>query len=141
MSPSDPTEPFDLEKIARLTGGELDELPFGVVVVDREGIILEYNTYEREMASMGTRKLIGLNFFHDVAPCTAIQEFEGRYAAFLDSDDRTIEPFEFVFPFRTGYQVVNVIFTRTSNDADRAMICIVRRDLREPAPSWTSTRT
>ncbi len=122
-------DPFDLDKAKRLTGGDLDALPFGVIVVDRSGTILEYNAYERQLANMGDRTMIGLNFFHDVAPCTAIAEFEGRFTTFLDSAETSIEPFEFVFPFPRGAQRVNVIFVRTSNESDRATICVVREDL------------
>ena len=126
-------DPFDLEKAKRLTGGDLDALPFGVIVVDRAGTILEYNAYERQLANMGQRHMVGLNFFHDVAPCTAIAEFEGRFEAFLDSTDTSIEPFEFVFPFPRGAQRVNVIFVRTSNESDRATICVVREEVIAPS--------
>jgi photoactive yellow protein len=119
-------DPFDLEKAKTLTGGDLDALPFGVIAVDRSGTILDYNTYERSLAGMGDRTIIGLNFFRDVAPCTAIQEFEGRFAAFLDSPETSIEPFEFVFPFARGAQRVNVVFVRASNESDRATICVIR---------------
>jgi photoactive yellow protein len=125
-------DPFDLEKAHRLTGGDLDALPFGVIVVDRAGNILEYNAYERELANMGDRKMIGLNFFHDVAPCTAIAEFEGRFEAFLDSEQTSIEPFEFVFPFPRGAQRVRVIFVRSSNASDRATICVARDSTGQP---------
>jgi photoactive yellow protein len=132
VSPPATFDPFDLEKAKRLTGGDLDALPFGVIVVDRRGIILEYNAYERALAQMGDRQMVGLNFFHDVAPCTAIAEFEGRFETFLDSVDTSIEPFEFVFPFPRGAQRVNVIFVRISNVSDRATICVARDDLTAP---------
>lgn len=119
-------QPFDLEKASTLTGGDLDALPFGVIVVDRSGTIREYNAYERRLANMGETVMIGRNFFHDVAPCTAIQDFEGRFEAFLDSEDTSIEPFQFVFPFPSGKQRVSVMFVRSANDADRATICVVR---------------
>ncbi len=128
-------DPFDLDKAKRLTGGDLDALPFGVIVVDRSGTILEYNAYERQLAHMGERTMIGLNFFHDVAPCTAIAEFEGRFEHFLDSVDTSIEPFEFVFPFPRGAQRVNVVFVRISNVSDRATICVMREDLPQRATS------
>jgi photoactive yellow protein len=118
--------PFDLEKATRLTGGDLDALPFGVIVVDRDATILEYNAYERSLANMGTRKIIGLNFFRDVAPCAAVAEFEGRFTTFLDSHDTNIEPFQFVFPFKAGPQNVKVIFVRQADTSERAMICVLR---------------
>lgn len=121
--------PFDLEKAKVLTGGDLDALPFGVIVVNRDATILEYNAYERALANMGTRKIIGLNFFRDVAPCAAVADFEGRFATFLDSHDTNVEPFQFVFPFKNGPQNVKVIFVRQSDTSDRAMICVLREQM------------
>jgi photoactive yellow protein len=122
-------DPFDLEKAKTLTGGDLDALPFGVIVVDRSGEILEYNAYERQLAGMGERTIVGLNFFRDVAPCTAVRDFEGRFSTFLDSEDTSVEPFQFVFPFVRGPQRVHVIFVRTTTASDRATICVRRDDL------------
>jgi len=119
-------ESGDVDKALRLVGDDLDNLPFGVITVDRKGVILEYNRYERSLAGIGDRSVIGLNFFHDLAPCTAIKEFEGRFETFLDSDDTSIEPFQFTFAFPTGPQRVSVIFVRLSNISDRATICVVR---------------
>jgi photoactive yellow protein len=130
-------DPFDLDKATHLGGTDLDALPFGVIVVDRKGTIIDYNAYERELAHMGDRKVIGLNFFHDLAPCTAIREFEGRFEDFLDSRDTSIEPFAFVFKFPSGVQKVTVVFARLSNESDRATICVLRAPVREDAPSST----
>ncbi len=123
---------FDLEKVQHLHGLELDAAPFGVILVDRTGTIVEYNAYERSMAEMGERTVIGLNFFTDVAPCTAIKEFQGRFGEFLSSDKTSIEPFEFVFPFARGPQRVSVVFVRLANDEDRATICVIRSEIAEP---------
>ncbi len=119
-------QPFDLERAAAL-GADLDTLPFGVIVVDRAGTILEYNAYESELAGLTRARVVGRNFFHDVAPCTALREFEGRYDDFLSSPDTSIEPFEFEFPFAHGTQRVSVVFVRLNFDSDRATICIARR--------------
>lgn len=119
----------DLEQAKRLHGDDLDVLPFGVIVVDKDGIVVEYNAYEREMAHMGARPVIGLNFFRDIAPCTAMQEFQGRFREFLTSDETSIEPFEFLFPFSRGPQTVNVVFVRLANDNERGTICVIRTDV------------
>ncbi len=124
---------FDLDKIQQLHGVELDAAPFGVIVVDRTGTILEYNAYERSLAGLGSRTVIGLNFFTDVAPCTAIREFQGRFGDFLDSANMSIEPFEFIFPFPRGPQRVSVVFVRLANDVDRATICVIRTNVAEPS--------
>ncbi len=126
---SSPFSAFELDKVQRGHGAELDSAPFGVITVDRNGTILEYNAYERSMAGLGVRPVLGLNFFSDVAPCTAIREFRGRFADFLASEDTSIEPFEFVFPFAKGPQRVSVVFVRLANDEDRATICVIRSEV------------
>jgi photoactive yellow protein len=127
---------FDLDKVQRLHDAELDTAPFGVIVVDRVGTIIEYNAYERSLAGIGTRDVIGRNFFNDVAPCTAIREFQGRFGDFLDSQETSIEPFEFIFTLARGPQRVSVVFVRLANDQDRATICVIRSEVAEsPSPS------
>ncbi len=116
---------FDLEKASRVK--DVDDLPFGVIVVDRAGNILEYNTYESEMTGFTKERVLGRNFFHDVAPCTAIKEFEGRFETFLTSEATSIEPFEFTFPFAKGPQRVSIVFVRMNFDSERATICVARR--------------
>jgi photoactive yellow protein len=120
---------YDLAKVQLLHNEELDAAPFGVIVVDRSGTILEYNAYERSLVGIGSRSVIGLNFFTDVAPCTAIREFQGRFATFLTSDDTSIEPFEFVFHLPAGPVRVTVVFVRLANDEDHATICVIRTEV------------
>jgi photoactive yellow protein len=126
-------QPFDLEKASAVQ--DVDDLPFGVIVVDRSGTILEYNTYESEMTGFSKERVIGRNFFHDVAPCTAIKEFEGRFEHFLTSHATSIEPFEFTFPFAKGPQRVSIVFVRMNFDSERSTICVARRgdETDEPA--------
>ena len=125
-------QPFDLSKATAVE--DIDELPFGVIVVDRSGTIEEYNAYETEMTGFKRERVLGRNFFHDVAPCTALREFEGRFGDFMTSHETSIEPFEFVFPFSRGAQKVTVIFVRLNFDSDRGTICVVRRP-EAPLPS------
>lgn len=122
---SDPFQAFDIAKAKAVE--DIDDLPFGVIVVDRAGTILEYNVYESEMAGFSRERVLGRNFFHDVAPCTAIREFEGRFEEFLSSRETSVEPFEFVFPFSRGPQRVSILFVRLNFSSDRATICVARR--------------
>ena len=115
---------FDLAKASAVDN--IDELPFGVIVVDRKGTILEYNRYESDMTGFSRERVLDRNFFHDVAPCTAIKEFEGRFGEFLTSHDTSIEPFEFTFPFTKGEQRVTIVFVRMNFESERATICVVR---------------
>ena len=121
---TDSFKSFDLAKASAVEN--VDELPFGVIVVDRKGNILEYNRYESDMTGFSRERVIDRNFFHDVAPCTAIREFEGRFEDFLTSHETSIEPFEFVFPFAKGAQRVTIVFVRMNFESERATICVVR---------------
>lgn len=58
---------------------ELDSLPQGVIQLDAQGTILQYNAYEARIAGLTKEKVIGKNFFKQVAPCTDVQEFHGRF--------------------------------------------------------------
>jgi len=122
-----PFAAFDLERASLVES--IDALPFGVIVVDRAGLILEYNSYESQLAGLARERVLGRNFFRDVAPCTAIREFEGRFSDFRTSPDTSIEPFEFVFPFASGPQRVSVVFVRVNFDSDRATICVARSEV------------
>jgi photoactive yellow protein len=124
---------YDLAHIGHLHAEQLDAAPFGVIVVDPTGTILEYNAYERALTGLGERPVIGLNFFSDVAPCTAIREFEGRFADFLTSDDTSIEPFEFLFRLPRGPERVSVVFVRLASERDRATICVIRTEVADPS--------
>jgi len=129
-------QPFDIAKATAVE--DIDALPFGVIVVDRAGTILEYNMYESEMAGFTRERVVGRNFFHDVAPCTAIHDFEGRFEAFLMSRETSIEPFEFVFPFARGPQRVTILFARLNFASDRATICVARRQGVRPCENGTT---
>ena len=47
----------------------LDELPFGVIGLDGEGLVEVYNTYEATAAGLTRDRVLGRHFFLDVAPC------------------------------------------------------------------------
>jgi photoactive yellow protein len=58
---------------------QLDSLPFGAIQLDREGKILQYNDYESRLAGIDESKAIGKNFFIEIALCTDVKEFRGRF--------------------------------------------------------------
>ncbi len=68
-----------LEVVDAMTPGELDGLPYGVIQLDRTGRILKYNAVESRLASLAPEDAIGKQFFTEVAPCTRVQEFYGRF--------------------------------------------------------------
>ncbi len=101
-----------------LTREELDALPYGVITLDRDGRVLRYSRGEAELAQRQAASTIGLQFFTDVAPCTNVAAFRGRFDAFAREWDSGSESFDFVFAFRWGLQPVSITFQRRSGRAD-----------------------
>lgn len=108
----------------------LDELPYGVIVVDPAGTVLAFNRAESAATGISRAQVLGRNFFRDVAPCTSVRAFAGRFEAFVADARREIEPFEFVFPFASGAQRVSILFTRGSTSSEHISIIVTRAQAR-----------
>ena len=108
----------------------LDELPFGAIVIDTDGTIRAYNEYETRLSHLEREAVLGKNFFRDVAPCTAVQEFEGRLRRFLKTSDRVSEKFDYFFPFAHGAVTVEITFLRLQKQ--NQILIAVEREIAEP---------
>lgn len=76
------------EQLAGLPDDEFDALPFGVIVMDCETRVLRYNATESRFSGLPPQRVIGRNFFRDVAPCSNNRHVAQRYD--LDTLDETI---------------------------------------------------
>ncbi len=114
-----------LWRAVELSNEKLDELPFGAIVIDPDGTIREYNEYETRLSHFERAAVIGKNFFCDVAPCTAVQNFEGRLRSFLETTDRVSESFDYFFPFQHGGVAVEITFLRLRQQG-RILIAVER---------------
>jgi len=99
-----------------LPDSDIDTLPFGLISVDAAGTIEQYNSYESKMARLSKERVIGRNFFADVAPCAAVQEFQGRFEIFARGTGDATESFDFQFRFPFGRQHVNITFLRSAKN-------------------------
>lgn len=106
-------ELFDLSDLSE---AEVDTLPFGLIAVDAEGTIEQYNAYESRLARLAKERVIGRNFFRDVAPCTAVKEFQGRFEVFAQGTGDAAESFDYDFTFPFGRQHVNITFLRSTKN-------------------------
>ncbi len=87
----------------------LDRLPYGAISLDAEGVIRTYNTAEEELAGRTRDRTIGRNFFTDVAPCTDVQEFAGRYRDMVARHRAACEEIRFGFAFPGGTVQVRIV--------------------------------
>ena len=111
-----------LETVRHLSPEELDDLPIGVIKVNREGIVVTYNASEARLARRNPADVIGKNFFTEVAPCTNVQEFAGKFWRGVERGC-THEIFPFIFPFPHGAVQVSITIEYEAQD-DHAWIFV-----------------
>lgn len=89
----------DIEnKLARMGDSQLNDVAFGAIKLDGKGIILQYNAAEGDITGRDPSKVIGKNFFRDVAPCTNSAQFKGKFDEGVKNDNLNTM-FEYTFDY------------------------------------------
>ncbi len=93
----------------------LDSLAYGAIQLDKTGKVLKYNQYESNLANRKKEDVIGKNFFREVAPCTAVKEFYGRFEQAM-RDKKLSETFEFEFNFKpkARHVLISMLYSEKS---------------------------
>ena len=66
----------------RLSDAEIDQLSFGVLLVNSQGEVKKYSGVEAEQSGYGHgRSPVGCDFFAELAPCMDTPDFRGRIEA------------------------------------------------------------
>lgn len=123
---------FAVESVLAGAEERLDALPFGVIELDAAGVVLAYNRAEEELAGRSRDEVLGRNFFTEIAPCTNVQEFAGRYHEMVTRGGASEASLEFIFRFPEGAQLVWVQLFY-SEVSQRGLILVQSR-----AESWAS---
>ena len=106
----------DLERIDHMQPQELNSLPFGAIQLDPKGPILRFNSYEANLTGRKPEKVIGRNFFEEVAPCTNVREFAGKFHEGIRNKELH-EVFPYLFDFKMAPRNVTVtLFYNKAND-------------------------
>jgi photoactive yellow protein len=114
-----------LEQADVLTQGELDKLPVGMIQLSRDGTVLKFNQTESDLTSVAKQDAIGKSFFDDVAPCTKVQEFHGKFLEGVEK--KTLNTmFNYTFRFRDGRQKDVVISMFYSASTDTVWVLVQR---------------
>jgi photoactive yellow protein len=119
-----------LKHVDSLSVKELDQLPVGMIQLDLQGKILQFNQTEAQLARLQRTRQLGRNFFDEVAPCTKVREFYGH---FVDGVARRqlYETFGFVFKFDHGWRNV-AITLMYSNKTDTVWVLVSQKSLTPP---------
>jgi len=124
-------DPLDIDNaLSRMAAEEIDRLPFGVIKVDRKGKILLYNAAEGLISGRDPARVVGRNFFREIAPCTNRAEFLGRFVEGLKSGKLDTQ-FKYLFDFRMKPTMVSV-HLRSSYHDDNVWIVIQAERLATP---------
>lgn len=111
--------------LADASASEFATAAYGGIVVDRTGLVQRYNASESAISHLSPERVIGKNFFHHVAPCTAVQAFEGRFHEFIASNEIANAGFNYFFPFSHGDCDVYVSFVKLNGSA--SILIVIER--------------
>ncbi len=114
---------YFLTRVNSISEEELDSLPYGVIQLDAEGIVLRYNAFEAGISALSKPKVLGKNFFKQVAPCTDMQGFYGRFRAGVDAGELHCT-FRFHFAFKL--RPCDVTVTLFYNHRDKTVWVLVQ---------------
>jgi photoactive yellow protein len=108
----------ELEQIDQMSEEELDQLPFGAIRLDTTGKILSYNMTESKLTGRDPKRVIGRNFFTDVAPCTNVQAFAGKFRDGVAKGNlHTIFPYRFDFEMAPRDVTVTLFYSQQTGSA------------------------
>jgi photoactive yellow protein len=93
----------DVDNILAREPQRAEYLPFGAVLLDRQGKIVKYNKAEASIANRNPEDMIGLNFFNDVAPCAKGKRFHGEFLKFHQTGQINV-----LFDYKFAYKGANV---------------------------------
>lgn len=113
-----PVDFRDLQNVERLSEEELDELPFGAIRLDPTGQVLSYNMTESKLTGRQKEKVIGKNFFTEVAPCTNVQSFAGRFREGVATGElHAVFPYRFDFKMAPREVSVTLFYSKETKSA------------------------
>lgn len=125
-------DPLDIDNVlSQMAPDEINSLPFGVIKVDRKGKILVYNAAEGMISGRDPARVVGRNFFREIAPCTNRAGFLGRFVEGLKTGKLDTQ-FKYLFDFRMRPTMVSV-HLRSSYHDDNVWIVIQAEQMPVPA--------
>lgn len=73
----------DAANILQREPQRIDTLPYGAILLDRSGDIQRFNKVEATLSGLAEEKVLGRNFFSDIAPCSRNQPVYEHFKSFV----------------------------------------------------------
>jgi photoactive yellow protein len=128
------------ELLPRIPESIKNGLPFGLVKLDMQGNIIEYNMAEGDLTGVDPKWAVGRNFFDEVAVCTKTQAFYGRFVegvkkGFLNA------VFDYIFDHRDEGVRVKVHMVMVPDHLGRKVVMLLVKRMDQPVvmkatPDW-----
>lgn len=127
-SPRHGGEQPSVESLLHLSPDEADALPYGLILLDPEGMVTGYNAAESRLSGLARSEVLGRNFFRDIAPCTRVRAFAGVYRRMVEAGEPGHAQFDFVFRFSYGEKRVSVLLAYSPDTKQGAIVVEQRPD-------------
>jgi photoactive yellow protein len=92
------SDPDLAQSLATCDDARLDCLDFGVIRMTLDGVVSSYNALESSLAGLSPSRVLGKNFFTEVAPCTNNYLVASRFEECATLDERL--PYVFTLRMR-----------------------------------------
>jgi photoactive yellow protein len=125
-------------RVNSVTEEELDRLPYGVIQLDPQGVILRYNAAESRLSGLMKARVVGKNFFKQIAPCTDIHQFYGRFCEGVAAGQLHCT-FRFHFAFKR--KPLDVTVSLFYNERDKTMWVLVQPFENAQRPGGSASRS
>jgi photoactive yellow protein len=110
------------DQIAELTDAELDQLPYGIIAMSKDGVVAAYNKTEAQSAGLSPERVIGRHFFTSVAPCTNNYMIAHRF----EHEEEMDAVIDYVFTLRMAPTPVELRMLKRPS-AERMFLVVKRR--------------
>ena len=108
----------EIDAVEGFSEAELDKLPYGAIHLDKDGKILGYNQAEAGLSGRRRENVLGKDFFTEVAPCTNVQEFAGKFREGVRKGSlHTFFPFVFDFERQHLHVWITLFYSRKTQTA------------------------
>ncbi len=93
-------DPGLLDALESVPVDRIDDLGFGLIVMDRDGRVTGYNQAESKLSGLPVDEVVRRNFFIEVGPCTNNYLIAQRYQDCAAQDQDLDEQLDYVFTYR-----------------------------------------
>jgi photoactive yellow protein len=97
---------------------ELPIIPFGLFELNAAGVVVHYSPPTEDKTEAATHRIVGRDFFADLAALTEVGELKDRFHKFM-ADGAAVERFSLSFPYRQGSIKVQIVMAHLTEKSER----------------------